>query len=194
MKPLFMLLLTYLLCWQVSLGQQNSYTGNGQVTFSAGAPLDLIKGTSTAITGSINQVTGKVYFEIPVKSFQFANSLMEERFNNKYMKTDRHPKATFIGEVTSFSQNSKEVTAHGILSIHGVSKRRSIKGTLVKEGGKFILKSGFVVSTKDHHIESPKLTGGFMAEHINVNLHLQLIPENVTPQVATVYPAKKGLK
>ncbi|MEJ8800853.1 YceI family protein [Pontibacter sp. H249] len=191
MKPHIMLLLTFLLCWQVSLAQQNTYSGNGQVTFSAGAPLDLIKGTSTEITGSINPETGKVYFEIPVKSFQFANSLMQERFNNKYMQTGKHPKATFIGKVASFSQNSKEVTAYGTLTIHGVSRQRSIKGTLKKQGNSFILQSLFVVSTKDHHIESPKLTGGFMAENINVNLRLQLINEQKPVQVATVYPKKK---
>lgn len=184
MKPLFMLLLTFSLCWQVSLGQQNSYTGNGQVTFSAGAPLDLIKGTSTEITGSINPATGKVYFEIPVRSFQFANSLMQERFNDKYMQTGKHPKATFTGKVARFSQNSKEVTAYGTLTIHGVSKRRSIKGTLVRQGNELILQSLFIVSTKEHHIESPRLTGGFMAEHINVSLRLQLTPEHTPVQVA----------
>ena len=191
MKPLLVLLLTFSLCWQVSLGQQNMYTGNGQVTFSAGAPLDLIKGTSSEIKGSINPETGKVYFEIPVKSFQFANSLMQERFNDKYMQTDRHPKATFNGELTSFSQNSKEVTAYGTLTIHGVTKRRSIKGTLVKQGNSFVLQSLFVISTKDHHIDSPQLTSGFMAENIHVNLRLHLTPEYNPARMVTLYQKKK---
>lgn len=186
-----MLLLTYLLCWQVSLGQQNNFTGNGHVTFSAAAPLDLIKGTSTEIKGSINPETGKVYFEIPVKSFQFANSLMQERFNNKYMQTDKHPKASFNGQVTNFSQNSKDITAYGTLTIHGVTKRRSIKGTLVRQGNNFILQSMFVVSTKDHHIESPKLTDGFMAENINVNLRMELKQQQPPAQVVTLYQKKR---
>lgn len=186
-----MLLLTYLLCWQVSLGQQNNFTGNGHVTFSAAAPLDLIKGTSTEIKGSINPETGKVYFEIPVKSFQFANSLMQERFNNKYMQTDKHPKASFNGQVTNFSQNSKDITAHGTLTIHGVTKRRSIKGTLVRQGNNFILQSMFVVSTKDHHIESPKLTDGYMAENINVNLRMELKQQHPPAQVVTLYQKKR---
>ncbi|WP_299825384.1 YceI family protein [uncultured Pontibacter sp.] len=193
MKPYFMLLLTFLLCWQVSMGQQPTYTGIGHVTFSAGAPLDLIKGTSTEVTGSIDPVTGKVYFEIPVKSFQFANSLMQERFNDKYMQTDRHPKAIFTGQVANFSESSKEVTASGTLTIHGVSKRRSIKGKITRKGSQLILESLFVVSTKEHHIDSPKLTSGFMAENINVNLRLQLTPDQKPAQVV-VLNQKRGIK
>ncbi len=188
-----MLLLTFLLCWQVSMGQQPTYTGIGHVTFSAGAPLDLIKGTSTEVTGSIDPVTGKVYFEIPVKSFQFANSLMQERFNDKYMQTDRHPKAIFTGQVANFSESSKEVTASGTLTIHGVSKRRSIKGKITRKGSQLILESLFVVSTKEHHIDSPKLTSGFMAENINVNLRLQLTPDQKPAQVV-VLNQKRGIK
>ena len=191
MKLLFTLALTYLLCWQVSFGQQNMYTGNGQVTFSAGVPLDLIKGTSHEIKGSMNPETGKVYFEIPVKSFQFANSLMQERFNDKYMQTDRHPKATFSGQVTGISQDSKEVTANGTLTIHGVTRRRSIKGKLIRQGDIFILQSLFVVNTKDHNIESPKLISGFMADEVNVNLELQLTPEHNPTRMVTLYQKKK---
>ena len=183
MKPLFILLLTFLLCWKVSLGQQHIYTGNGQVTFSGAAPLDLIKGTSSEITGSIDLETGKVYFEIPIKSFEFPNSLMHERFNDKYMKSNRHPKAIFKGQLINFSQNSKAVTVNGTLLVHGVAKRRSIKGTLVRHGNGFILQSLFVVNTKDHHIDSPKLTNGFMAENINVDLRLQLISDIGPAQV-----------
>jgi polyisoprenoid-binding protein YceI len=193
MKPLFMLLLTFLLCCEVSLGQQHTYTGNGQVTFSGGAPLDLIKGTSSAITGSIDLETGKVYFEIPIKSFEFPNSLMQERFNDKYMQSDRFPKAIFKGQLANFTPNSNAVTVNGVLQIHGVAKRRSIKGTLVRHGNEFILQSLFVVNTKDHHIESPKLTSGFMAENINVNLRLQMVSD-YNPAQVVMLSKKEQLK
>ena len=191
MKLLFTLALTYLLCWQVSFGQQNLYTGNGQVTFSAGAPLELIKGTSQEIKGSINPETGKVYFEIPIKSFQFANSLMQERFNDKYMQADRHPKATFNGRVTEFSHDSKEVTAYGTLTIHGITRKRSIKGTLTRDGNEFILQTLFTVNTKDHHIESPRLISGLVADEVNVNLRLQLTQEHNTARMISMNQRKK---
>ncbi len=186
MKPLFLLLLTFLLCCEVSLGQRYIYTGNGQVTFTGGAPLELIKGTSTDITGSIDLDTRKVYFEIPIKSFEFTNSLMQERFNDKYMQSGKYPKAIFSGVVLNLSQDTDVITATGNLLIHGVTKRRSIKGKLVRQGNSFILQSAFTVNTKEHHIESPKLTGGFMAENINVALRLHLVSEYNPAQVVMI--------
>ena len=180
MKSLYILLLTLLLCFEVSFAQQQqTYNGNGQVYFSAGAPLDLIKGVSSEIAGSIDLETGKIYFEIPIKSFQFANSLMQERFNDKYMESARYSKATFTGKLLNYTANAKkEVTAQGILTVHGVSKKRTIKGTLVRNGDKLILQSAFIVSTKAHHIESPKLTNAYMAESIDVRLNMLLLPEH----------------
>lgn len=176
-----MLLLTFLLCVEVSLAQQQqqTYNGNGQVSFSAGAPLDLIKGVSSEITGSIDLETGKIHFVIPIKSFQFANSLMQERFNDKYMESGRYSKATFTGKLINYALNTrKEVTAQGVLTVHGVSQKRTIKGTLIRNGNKLVLQSAFVVSTKAHHIESPKLTNAYMAENIDVQLNMLLLPEH----------------
>ncbi|MFD2516169.1 YceI family protein [Pontibacter locisalis] len=183
MKSLYLLLLTLLLCVEVSHAQ--TYNGNGQVSFSAGAPLDLIKGTSSEIIGSIDLKSGKLQFEIPVKSFQFPNSLMQERFNDKYMESNRYARATFNGKLLNYTLGkTKEVTAQGVLTIHGVSKRRTIKGTLVEKGNKLILQSAFIVSTKDHHIESPKLTNAYMAESIDVRLEMHLLPTD--PAVGAV--------
>ncbi|WP_439881460.1 YceI family protein [Pontibacter sp. MBLB2868] len=179
MKPLYILLLAFLLCTEVSMAQQDNFQGTGQVTFSAGAPFDLIKGTSSEITGKIDLATGKLYFEIPISTFQFANSMMQERFNDKYMESSRYSKATFTGKLLNLTPDEKqEVTAHGILTVHGVSKKRSIKGVLIKKGNRMILQSAFIVSTKAHHIDPPKLTNAYMADDIDVKLDMLLLPDH----------------
>ncbi|MDX5423050.1 MAG: YceI family protein [Hymenobacteraceae bacterium] len=177
MKTIYLLIMILLGYSHLTLAQQAVYRGTGQISFSATAPLDLIRGTSTEITGFIDMQTGKLSFSVPVSSFQFANSLMQEHFNQKYMESGRFPKATFTGKVKSFQQKSvQEVTAHGTLTIHGVEQRRQVKGTLTQQGDRLYLKASFVVRTGDHNIKSPGLVDDSMAERIDTQLEMLLLP------------------
>jgi hypothetical protein len=191
MKLHSMLVLILLLCFKVSFAQQHIFNGRGQISFSAGAPLELIRGTSSEMVGSIDLVSGKLLFEVPIASFQFINSLMLERFNDKYMESGRYAKASFKGILLNFSQaTAQEVQAEGLLTVHGVTKKRTIKGTLTNNGDHFILQSAFFVSTKDHRIESPKLTNAYMADNISVDMRMILYPAD--PTLKTVTLNQKG--
>lgn len=167
-----LLYLLFCLCHGIQ-AQQQLYNGTGTVSFAAGAPLSLIKGTSAEAVGTVSLQSHKLYFEVPVASFQFANSMMQERFNDKYMDSKRFPKAVFEGELT---EAGGQVEARGTLTVHGVSRRRNIAGTLVRQGDRLLLKTDFTVNTSDHHIAAPKLTGQSMAEQINVQLEMLLLP------------------
>ena len=189
MKKLLLLMIAC--CWGCaeSAAQTGLYKGIGTVVFEAGAPLSLIKGTSEAATGAVNLETGKLRFDVPITSFEFLNSLMHERFNSKYMHSHRHRKATFTGEISERKPTAKSnelyVTATGTLTIHGVARKRTIKGLLVQNGNIWQLLSDFAVNLEDHHIEAPKLSSGYGANTMQVSLRMPLKPVKGTPQQAT---------
>ncbi|MFD2246059.1 YceI family protein [Pontibacter ruber] len=180
MRSLFLLLLC--LCCQCfsSLAQNNILKGTGSVSFAANGPLNLIKATSPSAGGFIDTRTGKIRFEAASASFQFAISLMQERFNDKYMQSSRHPRATFVGELVGVTlplqEITQEVMAKGILTIHGIPQKRTIKGTLTRHGDALQLVADFAVNLQDHAIEAPKLTSGVAAENINVLVDMLLQP------------------
>lgn len=169
-----------------SLAQTGIYKGIGTIVFEAGAPLSLIKGTSEAANGTIDLETGKFRFDVPITSFQFLNSLMHERFNDKYMQSHKYQRATFTGEITdkrpATNGNPTKVTATGTLTIHGVSRKRTIQGILVQKGNSWQLLSDFVVDLKDHHIAVPKLNSGYGANTMQVSLQMPLKALAAAPQ------------
>ena len=191
MKKLLLLMIAcYWSCAECA-AQSGLYKGVGTVVFEAGAPLSLIKGTSEAATGTVNLETGKLHFDVPISSFEFLNSLMHERFNNKYMNSHRHRKATFTGEISERKPTRKSnelyVTATGILSIHGVARKRTIKGLLIRNGNTWQLLSDFAVNLEDHHIEAPKLSSGYGAYTMQVSLRMLLNPVKGTPQQTSAF-------
>ncbi|MBF8961668.1 YceI family protein [Pontibacter sp. FD36] len=173
--------------------QTGTYKGIGTIVFEAGAPLSLIKGTSESANGLIDLETGKFRFDVPITSFRFLNSLMQERFNDKYMQSSRYQKATFVGRIIDkgpiSAKGEAKVTATGTLTIHGVAKKRTITGTLVQSGNTWQLLTDFPVKLADHHIQAPKLSSGYGASTMNVSLKMPLSP--TTPDPQQIAAAKK---
>jgi hypothetical protein len=186
MKKLLLIVLS--LCWLYpeAVAQSGIYKGTGIIIFEAGAPLSLIKGTSEAANGTIDLETGKFRFDVPITSFQFLNSLMHERFNDKYMQSSRFQKATFAGKITEKKPGNSigetKVTATGTLTIHGVSQKRTITGLLIQKGNAWQLVSDFPIKLADHHIQAPKLSSGYGANTMNVSLQMPLQPVDPVPQ------------
>ncbi|PKV66604.1 YceI family protein [Pontibacter ramchanderi] len=186
MKKLVLIVCSLYWLTPLAQAQTGTYKGIGTIVFEAGAPLSLIKGTSEAANGLIDLETGKFRFDVPINSFQFLNSLMHERFNDKYMQSSRFQKATFVGRITEkgpvSAKGEAKVTAAGILTIHGVAQKRTISGTLVQKGNTWQLVTDFPVKLADHHIQAPRLSSGYGASTMNVSLKMPLEPAEPEPQ------------
>lgn len=192
MKKLLLLMISCCCICFGSLAQSGIYKGIGTIVFEADAPLSLIKGTSEAAIGTIDLETGKFRFDVPITSFQFMNSLMHERFNDKYMQSHKYQKATFSGEITeknpAANGTETKVAATGTLTIHGVSQKRTIQGLLVQKGNSWQLVSDFTVDLEDHRIQAPKLNSGYGANTMQVSLLMPLKAVQATPQHAALLP------
>lgn len=161
------------------------------VSFYSSTPLEDITAKDTVATVILNGKSGDVLVTLPIKGFVFANSLMQEHFNENYMETDKagpkdangkvtypNQKATFKGKINEAVDYTKDgttkITITGTLTIHGVAKERTIDATLVVKGSQVIIDSKFQVPLADHNITVPTAVGAKIAEKIDVTVHSEL--------------------
>ncbi len=151
------------------------------VKFFSEAPLENIEASTKSSRALVNIDTKDVAFIIPIKSFEFDKELMKEHFNENYMESEKFKNGTFKGKLASdvdFDKPGKyEVSAQGILKIHGVEQQRTLSGTIEVTKKGFQVKSKFQVKLEDHDIEIPTIVFQNIAEVIDVTVDFSFIPK-----------------
>ncbi|WP_411274226.1 YceI family protein [Daejeonella sp.] len=149
-------------------------TKSAEVTLFSEAPIENIEAVSKSAYGVINTDNGEIQFGVSIRSFRFRKSLMQEHFNENYMESDKFPAARFKGKLNTPIDISKDgeypVTVVGDLEVHGISKKRTILGTIRVMNGKLEINSVFEVKCKDHDIKIPSLVFKNIAETIKITL------------------------
>ena len=165
-----------LLCLQ-GLNAQLFMTRHGQVSFFSKTPMENIEAVNNEIASALNTQTGEIGFAVLVKSFHFERALMEQHFNETYMESDKMPKASFKGKIASLStvdfsrDGTYPVTAEGEITIHGVTRKISIPGTIVIKGGLPQVLAKFKVVPKEYNIKIPGLVADKIAASIDVSVN-----------------------
>ncbi|HEY0056027.1 MAG TPA: YceI family protein [Pedobacter sp.] len=159
---------------------QNLSSKSVKVRFFSSTPIEDIKAVSQKGVAVLVAKTGEMAFQIPIKSFEFARGLMQEHFNENYMESNKYPFAKFSGKLNQPVDLTKDgeynVTAAGLLSMHGVSKQRSIPGKIKVSNGNVQLITSFEVACVDHNIKIPKLVITKVAEVVKVDVDATLKP------------------
>lgn len=143
------------------------------VTFFSDAAIEDIAATNEKSASIFDSTSGEIVFLITIADFQFEKSLMQEHFNEKYMESDKFPKATFKGKVSGFNKEVsgvQQVGAQGVLTVHGQSKEISVNGTIEYNGDKILLNSKFMVELADFKIKIPQLLWQNIAERVEVTV------------------------
>lgn len=174
----FLMAFGWVLLSQGLKAQTKYKTTTGNVSFFSETPIENIDAHSREVLAAVAVPDNKVAVVIPVKSFQFKNSLMQEHFNEKYMESDKYPKATFSGTINEKVDLNKDgvykVSVTGKLTIHGVGKERTLDGVITVNKGNAIIVTDFLVKPADHNIEIPTLLFQKIAEEILVKVNLEL--------------------
>ena len=164
-----------------SLFAQMWKSSESTVHFFSEAPLENIEATNSKSIALYNEGTQELAFVIPIKGFKFEKELMEEHFNENYMESEKFKNGKFKGKLDQkidLSKNGSYATsATGVLSIHGVDQKRTIKGTLVVKKGSIQMKTKFQIKLEDHDIEIPKIVFSKIAEVIDVNCDFSFKPQ-----------------
>ncbi len=174
-------LLTIFACLLLTTTFSQKYTvEKSSVVFYSHATIEDITAENKKASAIFNAATKEIVFSIPISEFQFAKSLMQEHFNEKYMDTDKYPKSTFKGTVSGFDANGSGVQnakAAGKLAIHGVERDVEIPGTIEKSGDKLLFKSKFIVKLEDYNVDRPQLLWQNIAEQVEVTIDFVFKPQ-----------------
>jgi polyisoprenoid-binding protein YceI len=150
------------------------------VSFYSHAAIEDITADNLKAVSVFNSASGEIAFSIPIKEFQFAKSLMQEHFNEKYMDSEKYPKGTFQGKIAGFDPDAtgiQNVKAAGKLTIHGQTNEIDVPGTIEKSGEKLIMKSKFIVKLEDYKIKIPQLMWQNIAEQVEVSVEFTYKPQ-----------------
>lgn len=167
----------------VALQAQTKYfTKNGTVTFYSKSPLEDIEAKNQKAMCVIDAKTGAMEVAVLMKAFEFEKALMQEHFNENYVESDKYPKATLKAKIADISSvnfakdGSYPVNISGELTMHGVAKGLSAKGTIQVKNGKVSGNSEFVVKLSDHAIEIPSVVKDKISNMIKISVSFWLEP------------------
>ena len=171
-----------LLAWigMIQAGQDIYVSKNARISLYSSAPIEDIKAATSSGGSVYNPSTGELDFSVNIKSFTFEKELMQEHFNSDYMESDKFPKATFKGTIQEHVDITKDgiypITVNGDLTVHGVTQKRIIPGTISVKSGVISMSSEFIVKCADHHITIPSIVFHNIAESIKMNVSATYIP------------------
>ena len=153
-------------------------TKAGRVSFFSTSIIEDIEARNTAVAAVLDLGTGQLAFAVPVKEFVFKRTLMQEHFNENYMESDKFPKATFTGHFTGADMaalgvaGSHAVQVEGNLTLHGVTHRVTVPGTLELKNGQLLAFAFFSVAPADYNIEIPLLVRENIAKIVSIRMSL----------------------
>lgn len=156
---------------------QKYMTRTGKVSFFSSTKVENIEAFNNEASSVLDSKSGDVLFIIPIKSFKFEKALMQEHFNENYMESTKFPKAEFKGKITNLAavnfnkDGDYPVSVAGNMTIHGVTKPMTSKGTITVSGGNITLNSKFNVATADYKISIPSMAAGKIASSIEVTVN-----------------------
>lgn len=175
-----LLLFYFVLTTTQALAQGVFISSNAEVSFYSYAPLEDITATSKSVNSMFNTRNNEIAFTIPMQSFKFEKSLMQEHFNEKYVESDKFPMATYTGKIVEQLDYSIDgtfnVTTSGELTIHGVGRNVVEKGTLIIKNDSIQLDAQFRIAVENYKIAIPKLLFRNIADTVDVKLKVNYIP------------------
>ncbi len=157
-----------------SVQAQQKYTvESGTISFTSNADLEIINAVSDKLQGLLDPASNKFVFVVPIQSFKGFNSAMQkEHFNEKYLESDRFPKAIFAGKIIEELDLAKngtfDVRAKGELDIHGVKQTRIIKSKITIANGNIIIDAKFALPLLDHNITIPTIISHKIATEMEI--------------------------
>ena len=157
-------------------------TRAGHVSFFSASIMEDIEARNDKVSAVFDLGTGQIAFSIPVHEFQFKRTLMQEHFNENYMESEKFPKATFAGQVLNAAQVLKQlpttqnVEVEGQLTMHGVTHKVLVNGTLQMRDGQLVAFAYFNLAPADFSIDIPLLVREHIAKSVSVRVNLTCDP------------------
>ncbi len=163
----------------VQVYAQKYMTQTGTIQFFSETPVENIEAINNQVSSVIDLESGQIVFSLLMKAFTFEKALMQEHFNEKYVESEKFPKATFKGTIDDHDElqltsEPQEVEVQGELTIHGVTQNIETKASLMKDKtGKIVGKTTFEVKVADYDIKVPSTVRENIAETIEIKVNAE---------------------
>ena len=163
-----------------SIQAQKFISKNGHIKFNSKASLETIGAHNHQVNCVIDTKTGDFVFKVLMKAFEFKKALMQEHFNENYVESDKFPNATFKGKIDNLEELNfdifgiYDVVIKGDLTIHGVTKNISEKGTIEVRGDLIIAQSTIKILLEDYDIKVPNTVVNNISETIDIKVDVSM--------------------
>lgn len=174
--------LTLFVVYTAAWSQSRFIDRAGHASFFSKAPLENIEAHTNQALSLIDLASGEVAVTLLMKSFQFEKALMQEHFNEKYVESDKYPKASFKGKIADLptidltKDGSYTVEVNGEIALHGETKPLNTKAQLIIKDGALAGSSTFKLKVKDFKIEIPSVVVQNIAEEVDVKVSFNYKP------------------
>jgi hypothetical protein len=159
--------------------QSKYMTKTGLISFFSASIMEDIEARNNKVAAVVDLATGQMAFAVPIREFQFKRTLMQEHFNENYMESEKYPKATFTGQVVNAAQvmkllpaGAQNVEVEGQMTMHGVSHKVAVSGTMQQRDGQLVLFAYFNIAPADYAIDIPLLVREHIAKSVSVRVSL----------------------
>jgi hypothetical protein len=179
MKKLIFSVLIILIVGGSSYGQKY-FTRTGYVRFFSATPVENIEAKNNQASCIVDLESGEVVSKMLMTAFLFEKALMQEHFNENYVESDKFPQASLKGKILNLKEidwsksGKSDVALDAEITLHGVSKKFSIKGTVEKLDGKLVAQATFIVLPSDFDIKIPKAVANNIAKEVQVTVKFDL--------------------
>lgn len=172
------ILIVILVLFGISASAQRYKSTESYIKFYSDAPVEDIEAVSEKVTSIIDVESKSVVFVVPISSFEFEKSLMQEHFNENYLETEKYPKSIFKGKITEWSGGKGKSAAkvEGELDLHGVKKQVSMEGEIDFQDDKLTVTSVFMIKLEEYKIKIPKAVFYNIAEEVEVTVKFEYAP------------------
>jgi len=159
---------------------QKYMTKAGTIKFYSETPIEKIEAVNRQVNSALDFSNGNFVFKVLIRGFEFEKALMQEHFNENYLESDKFPNSTFDGKISNIKdvnlakEGVYKVVVEGNLSMHGVTNKVKVNGTLEVKGGKVIGVARFNVAPKDYNITIPQAVMPKISEAIQVDVNVTL--------------------
>lgn len=159
------------------------FTRNGSISFFSHTGVEDIKAANNEAVSFLDASKGEFRFQVLIKGFVFPKASMQEHFNgDQYMESDKFPKGEFKGVIANRSaidfkkDGVYKVDVEGDLTMHGITKKVKVPGTITIKNGTPLANAVFMVNRTDFGITVPSFTAAKIAEQIEVTVNCSYEP------------------
>jgi hypothetical protein len=159
---------------QITLAHAQSYSAKEiYIHFYSPAPIADIEAITNTATTLLNTDKKELEIELNVSTFKFKKALMQAHFNEKYIESNKYPKAEFKGKYKENINLEKDgvytINLEGKFTLHGVERSKNIVCTILVKDRKITFETAFKVLSADHKIKAPDMIYRKVGQEVSVD-------------------------